>query len=49
MMFSQEWCYNTPYHLLLLLLPLAVGITYLITSFLVEQKMFNEEIQREKL
>jgi len=48
-MFSQEWCYNTPYHLLLLLLPLAVGITYLITSFLVEQRMFNEEIQREEL
>jgi len=48
-MFSQEWCYNTPYHLLLLLLPLAIAITHLVTKFLVEQKMFNEEIQREKI
>lgn len=48
-MFSQAWCYNTPYHLLLLLLPLAVGLTYLITSFLVEQRMFKEETTKEKL
>ncbi len=43
-----EICYNYPFHQLLLLLPLSVAITYLITDWKLTKRYFNEYEREEK-